>query len=270
MSAAIDWAGRSRQPCPICDRGAKDRSCGVTIEHDGSGVAHCFRCGYVETTRGDVRPGLCLAPKTKQQHETLSDYGREMWAACRPLGGEALAYLEARSCVIPPTDGDLRWHPALRHPPSGLSGPALVALVTDAVTCQPMTLHRTWILADGKKAAVEPPRMLLGGHRKTGGVVRLWPETDFGASLGIAEGIETALSLAHEFRPMWACVDAANLAAFPVIAYTRLLMIAADHDDAGIKAAEACAGRWAASGCEVRVVMSELPGADLNDLAMAA
>lgn len=29
--------------------------------------------------------------------------------------GPALAYLQARGCSMPPTDGDLRWHPALRH-----------------------------------------------------------------------------------------------------------------------------------------------------------
>jgi len=37
----------------------------------------------------------------------------------------------------------------LRQNPSGYVGPALVAPVTDALTRTPMTLHRTWIKADG-------------------------------------------------------------------------------------------------------------------------
>jgi len=271
----IDWAGPSRQPCPECGRGPKDRTCGVTVDHDGGGgVAHCFRCEYVETRRDDGayrRPGMrqerAAAPI---RHETLSDVGRELWDACGPIAGDGLAYRKARNFVIPPRDGHLRYHPALPHRPSGTSGPALVALVTDAITGQPITLHRTWIRADGTKAPVDPPRMLLGGHRKAGGVVRLWPDEAVTTGLGIAEGIETALSLAHAFRPVWACIDAGNLSAFPILDGIESLTIAADHDAAGIKAAHVCADRWTAAGREVRIVMSDAHGADLNDVAVAA
>jgi hypothetical protein len=38
-----------------------------------------------------------------------------------------------------------------------------------------LTLHRTWVTATGDKANVEPPRLLLGKHRKAGGVIRLFP-----------------------------------------------------------------------------------------------
>ena len=270
----IDWDGQSRQPCPDCDRGPKDRSCGVTIEHDGSGVAHCFRCGYVESHRGGaarVRPGTRQErPAMPTRHETLSDFGRELWASCKLLGGDAVAYLEARACVIPPDDGDLRWHPELKHGPSGMIGPALVALVTDALTGQPLTLHRTWIRADGSKAPLDPPRMLLGGHRKAGGVVRLWPNEAVSQGLGIAEGVETALSLAHAFTPVWALIDAGNLAAMPVLDGIDALTIAADHDPAGVSAAEACAARWANQGREARIVMPEIPETDLNDMLRAA
>jgi putative DNA primase/helicase len=266
----IDWDGPSRQPCPDCGRGPKDRTCGVTLD-DRGGVAHCFRCGYRETTRGERRAGRPIAPRSApQRHETLSDFGRELWRACRPLGGDALAYLEARCCAIPPADADLRWHPALKHPPSGLVGPALVGLVTDALTGAPLTLHRTWVRADGCKAPMDPPRMLLGGHRKQGGVIRLWPDEGMTTGLGIAEGIETALSLAHAMAPVWACIDAGNLAAFPVLDGIEALTIAADNDEAGIAAARACARRWAHAGREVRIVIPNANKSDLNDMARAA
>jgi len=172
--------------------------------------------------------------------------------------------------VLPPADGDLRWHPALKHPPSGQLGPALVALVTDTVTRVPLTLHRTWIRADGRKAAVEPPRMLLGGHRKAGGVVRLWPDDMVTRSLGVAEGIETALSLAQAFEPVWAALDAGNLGAMAALRGIESLVIAADHDEAGIRAAEDCARRWTEAGAVVKVVMPPRPRSDLNDVAMEA
>jgi phage/plasmid primase-like uncharacterized protein len=169
-----------------------------------------------------------------------------------------------------PEDGHLRYHAELKHPPSGAVAPAMVALVTDAVTGEEITLHRTWIRGDGTKAPLDPPRMLLGGHRKAGGVIRLWPDEAVTTALGIAEGIETALSLAHAFRPVWACIDAGNLAAFPMLDGIESLTIAADNDAAGIAAAEACAARWTAAGREVRIVMPEKAGTDLNDLARAA
>ena len=269
----IDWDGPRRQTCPECGRSPKDRTCGVTIDERG-GVAHCHRCNYVENRFDDevrLRPGRPLPrAAAATRHELLSDFGRELWAACMPVAGVARAYLEARCCVVPPADGDLRYHPRLKHSPSDTCGPALVALVTDFVTGQPLTLHRTWIRADGAKADVDPPRMLLGGHRKAGGVVRLWPDEAVTHGLGIAEGIETALSLAHAFAPAWACIDAGNMAELPVVLGIESLLIAADNDPAGIASARACSARWLAQGREVGVVLPDEHKTDLNDLARAA
>lgn len=267
MSAAIDWHGRRRQPCPECGKGPRDTALSVTHDERGA-VAHCFRCGYVETMQGTARPGIAkAAPQAAQRHEVLSPYGRELWDACRPLAGEARAYLEARACVIPPADGDLRWHPALKHPPSGMVGPALVGLLTDAIDGTPRTLHRTWVMPSGHKAPVDPPRMLLGGHRKAGAVCRLWPDEAVTMGLGTAEGVETALSLAHAFRPVWAAIDAGNVSAFPVLEGIESIVIAADFDPAGIRAARECARRWADAGREARVILPDAFGADLNDMA---
>jgi hypothetical protein len=298
--SAVDWDGPRRQECPGCSRGPRDKTLGVTVDDRGA-VAHCFRCEFTAAHNADgglnlsalkrgpvvvgddhgkrptladagerMRNGRILPRQPLSKHETLSDYGRQLWSACRPISGLARAYLEARACVIPPADGDLRWHPDLKHPPLGESGPALVALVTDAATREPLTLHRTWIRADGTKADFDPPRMLLGGHRKAGGVVRLWPDDAVTEGLGIAEGIETALSLAHAFQPVWALIDAGNLAAFAPLAGIESLLIAADHDDVGTRAADECGRRWQEDGREVGIVTPPTSKADLNDVARAA
>lgn len=271
----IDWDGPNRQECPDCSRGPKDRTCGVGVDpRDGKRKAHCHRCHYVETRRDDsnfARRGVAPPPRSAPtQFAHLSQYGRELFAACVPLRGTiGEQYLLRRYCVMPPADGDLRFHPGLKHPASDHIGPALLARVTDAMTGEPLTLHRTWIKADGSKADVNPPRMLLGGHRKAGGVVRLWPDEAVTLGLGIAEGIETALSLAHAFTPVWACIDAGNMATLPVLDIESL-MIAADHDDAGLAAAEACAARWAELGREVAIAMPPTRKTDLNDVAVIA
>nr|WP_228882485.1 toprim domain-containing protein [Paraburkholderia saeva] len=127
-----------------------------------------------------------------------------------------------------------------------------------------MSLHRTWICADGRKADIDPQRLLLGGHRKQGGVIRMWPDESVTTGLGIAEGIETALSLAWAYAPVWACIDAGNLKALPVLPGIESLVIGADNDPAGIDGAHACAQRWAADGVEVH--MTKQTENDLNDV----
>lgn len=255
--------GEHRTACPACGRGKRDKTLGITIEA-GKGVAHCFRCSYTETLRDDssaIRRAPAVVKPSQAKHETLSDYGRALWASCVPLPGTmGEQYLMHRRCVVPP--GDLRFHPNLPHKPSDTTGPALVGLVSDAKTGAPLTLHRTWITPTGK-ADLDPPRMLLGNHRKQGGVIRLWPDEYVTHGLAIAEGIETALSLAHAFQPVWACIDAGNLAEMPVLAGVESLVIGADNDDAGQAAAHACASRWSAAGAAVRVTRQAAN--DLND-----
>ena len=267
--------GEYRLGCPNCSRGPKDKTFGVTVQHDSAAVGHCFRCEYVETYRPDRaatnRPGKAIErPLAPSKRQTLSQYGFELFGACMGLRGTiGESYLLARGCALPPADADLRFHPALPHP-SGHVGPGLVGLVTHAQTRVPMTLHRTWVRADGMKADCDPPRMLLGGHAKKYGVIRLWPDECVTYGLGIAEGVETALSLALAYQPVWACIDAGNLAALPVLAVIETLIIGADHDDAGIKAAKACADRWTAAGVDVRIIAPATERQDWNDARATA
>lgn len=255
--------GSNRTTCPACGRGKRDKTLGVSID-GGKGVAHCFRCGYVETRREDqsvVRRAPVLAKPDQGKYETLSDYGKALWAACVPLlGTVGEQYLSHRRCVVP--SGDLRFHPSLPHKPSGTTGPAIVGLVTDVITGEPLSLHRTWITPTGK-ADLDPPRMLLGNHRKQGGVIRLWHDEYVSHGLAVAEGIETALSLAHAYQPVWACIDAGNLATLPVVPGIECLVIAADNDPAGLTAAHKCAARWSAGGVDVRI--TQQAANDLND-----
>lgn len=262
--------GKHRITCFVCGCKASDKTLGVLIEIDGKGVAHCFRCNFVETHRPDAgtryKPGK-LTPKTLKQtkHETLSDYGLELWDQCQPLAGVALAYLKNRKCFAPKY-GDLRYHPAVKHP-SGYTGPALVALITDIHTNKPLSLHRTWITATGK-ADVQPVRMLLGNHSIINGVIRLTPDDEVNSLLGIAEGIETALSLALAPLPVWATIDAGHLSKFHVLNGIQTLVIAQDKDPAGIAAASTCAARWAGAGKTVYVTNQTQN--DLNDVVMEA
>ena len=261
--------GDHRIECPRCGRGNSDNSAGLAIFPDGGHLLHCFRCAYVERYRpenGVVDRAPVLLPTYKPQaskRDTLNDWGLDFWHECSPLGGVALHYLKSRRCFIPPADGDLRWHPSVKHGPSGHTGPALVALITDALTGKPLSLHRTWITPTGK-ANVTPARLVLSGHATKGGCIRLWPDDCLMGGLALGEGIETCLSLAHAFEPVWATIDAGHLADFPVLAGVEVLTICRDNDPAGHKAAAACATRWVNAGRTVRVTR-QVPN-DMNDV----
>ena len=222
------------------------------------------------TASEQTRPNTPPPPNEPPQHPTLSNWGRRLWESCRPIAADDPAgkYLRARGCALPHPDGDLRWHPALKHP-SGHVGPALVGLITDArdALLPPLNLHRTWIVGDGngRKADLDRPRLLLKNHRKAGGCVRLWPDDMVTYGLGIAEGIETALTLARVFTPVWSTIDAGNLGGFPVMPGLESVTVCVDHDLAGLRAFDTLVERWADAGREIRKVLAPNAGEDLND-----
>lgn len=246
-----------RAPCPQCDRGPSDRALAITTDERGT-VAYCHRCGYVEA-HNVSRPGreIPRAETRPADPERL----RSIWRRTLPLRGSlGEAYLRHRRCALPPADSDLRFLPGSdRYPPS------LCALVTDFATNKPMTLHFTRLRSDGKgKAGTERDKLLMKGYPKRGGVIRLWPDEAVETGLALAEGIETALCAAHGFTPIWATVDAGNMATLAVLPGIEALTIFADNDPAGLKAARECGQRWADAGREVRVVIP-----DFGDVADA-
>lgn len=243
----------------------------MSIKADERGtVMHCHRCGYTTATNRSDRDRSIVTSITEYRTacKGFSTYARDIWCRTEPLAGTAVGYLRARGLALPPKDSDLRWLPTLRHPVDGFEGPALVALIRNAITCEPMSLHRTWIGPDGSKRGT-PPRMLLKGHTKIGGVVMLWPSEAVTHGLAVAEGIETALAAGHVNTPVWSLIDAGNLAQFPVLDGIDALTIFADHDNAGMNAAQSVATRWRAAGREVRVFMPRTKGHDVADEAVA-
>lgn len=264
-----------RIPCPACGRGPHDRTMGLTLKADGGAVWHCFRCDLAGARSANreiaQRIGNSSLLRIEQkQFDTLAPSWSSYWERLGALRGEGVAYLSARGCAIPPPDADLRFDPMARHP-SGYVGPAIIALVTDATDARiARTLHRTWVQAHGIKARVQTPRMLLPSHRKAGGVVRLWPDEAVTYGLGIAEGIESALSAAQAFKPMWSCLDAGNLSQFPPLHGVETLTVFGDHDPAGLRAAEKCITRWMHAGRRVRIICPPEAGDDMNDFLQGA
>jgi hypothetical protein len=182
-----------------------------------------------------------------------------IWHAAGPAA-ETLAetYLRSRgiSLSLPPA---LRFHPRLKHP-SGGTWPAMVALVTR--DDKPVAVHRTFLSRDGKaKAPVEPQKMMLGPCR--GGAVRL---AEVGTPLMVGEGIETCLSVMQATGcPAWAALSTSGLRALDLPEGVIEVIILADGDAPGERAARHAAARWVRQGQRVRIARPP-PNHDFNDV----
>jgi hypothetical protein len=190
-----------------------------------------------------------------------------IWNEAQPIAGTpAGAYLVSRNCAPfegEPWPADLRFHPAC--PFRTFKFPALVALVRDAVTGEPTGIHRIALKDDGAGKREMPdgmsPKMMMG--RAKHAAVQLHPR---GSQLGLAEGIETALSGHWIFKmPVWAAMSAGGIREFPIVYGIKFLRIFADHDEAGLSAARICKRRHEAAGIEVEVRYPPEFGSDWND-----
>jgi putative DNA primase/helicase len=154
---------------------------------------------------------------------------------------------------------DLRYHPSLKHSIGGVH-PAMLAL------CRPNTgkaagIHRTFLTPDGRKASVDPVRMMLGECAP----IHLGQTTD---RLGVAEGIETAISAGKRFGcPVWSVISANGMKAWIPPKGIRSVVVCGDADRnfTGQAAAYSLARRLSLEGLEVEVQIPESLGTDWND-----
>jgi putative DNA primase/helicase len=183
---------------------------------------------------------------------------------------EALAYLGSRRLWPLPEGAVLRAHPSVEYWHEGRHVGRYAALVGELRDGEGSlaTLHVTYLEGGRKLAEYEPRKLLSGLAGREGCAVRLLPLS--GAALGIAEGIETALSAALLDRlPVWAALNTSLLAKFQPPPGVERLVIYADRDMAGLAAAarlmERLQGRVA---LELRTPAP--PAKDWNDVLTAS
>ncbi|MCR4143669.1 DUF7146 domain-containing protein [Alcaligenes faecalis] len=172
-------------------------------------------------------------------------------------------YMINRGLTVPNT-GVLRFHAGLDYWHDGRcigQFPVMLAAVTSP-TGELVTVHRTFLTPDGRKAPVPTVKKLcspagaMGGASIKIGTPCARPDGRLG--LGIAEGIETALAASNLFGvPVWAGVSAHGLVSFTPPPSVRNLYVFADNDESetGQKAAAQLAERLTRQGFTVRTHM---------------
>ena len=182
-----------------------------------------------------------------------SKAARRVWDATRTLAGTiAQTYLHIRGVGHVAGAPCLRFHPALSHPHAPGRYPCFVAGVQD-VRGGFLGVQRTYLTADGGgKADVEPTRASLGSLG--GGAVRL-AEPEPGRALLVGEGIEsTAAAMVLFGLPGWATLGTAGLRNVELPEDVREVLIAADRDAGGLRAAAALERRLEGEGRDVRIM----------------
>ena len=268
------WYGRYRTaPCPICQtERRKDQNALTLSDNENRLLAHCKKSGcdfHDIVAAAGLTHGKWKAPnlvetaqrkaQAKEEANRRSLQAQRLWSETWPIAGSlAEQYLRQRAitCELPDT---LRFHPECWHP-SAKRLPAMLSVVEGAAG---FALHRTYLMQDGSgKAQVEPPKAMLGNV--SGGAVRLAKAS---GPLVVAEGIETALSLCCGLlngpATVWAALSTAGLVSLKLPPKVGKLVIAADNDKAGHRAANDLATKASQIGWEVTLSPPE-SGADWN------
>jgi putative DNA primase/helicase len=277
----------------------RDRSLAVTLDPDTPEgfLVHSFAGDDWRACRDHVRhaaglPSFAFNPRARPprrpepvlngKKQRNCDLALGLWHDAEiPLGSPVERYLHSRGLAVTSevlAADVLRFHPAC--PFKLTSGqlvrlPAMVALMRDIVTNEPCAIHRTALKPNGSGKAEMPDgteaKKMLGPAK--GAVIKLIADEDVTIVLGIAEGIETALTaICADWRPVWACGSAGAIKAFPVLPGIEALTIFADADKNGVgqEVARACARRWAGAGREATVILPPDDGSDWNDVGRAA
>lgn len=262
--------------------GPADRSVSLLETEDGRVLIHCFSprddwravraeladLGLLdESEHGHAsahEPVVRLQPE--QRDEDRRARVLRLWdEAVAVAGTVGERYLRARAILgeLPGPDV-LRFHPRMTSLEDRERRPALVAgLVNNDGVLEGIQV--TLLTAHGAaKAALTTPRRTIG--KLMGHYVRIDAPGDV---LIVAEGLETALSARRALDAgAWACLSAENLAQFEPPPVIDKLIIAADHDDAGLAAAARLKERIEASiACEIALPPDDHP--DWNDWARA-
>jgi putative DNA primase/helicase len=182
-------------------------------------------------------------------------------------GDPVWRYLNRR-LGIEQVSGGLRLHPGLRYTDEDGRDlgrfPAMLGKIQypDGTGA---SIHRTYLTDEGHKAPVPQPKKVMAGKPLNTGAVRL---CEAGSTLGIAEGIETALAASIRFRvPAWAATNAALLEAWIPPAGVERVLIAGDNDASytGQAAAFRLARRLVQEELAVDIRIPEQVGKDWAD-----
>ncbi len=258
--------------CPSC--GYR----GFTVEEkDGTVLVHCHAGGCSQAAvlaalreRGlwtnERKPTTKSAPVADLEPTDAGSAAVRIWQRSKAAVSTPVeAYLRSRGYRGPIPD-TLRFQASGHHKESGQRLPMMVAGVGRIDEWRVVAVHRTFLMSDGSgKADVSPNKKSFGPVARGG--VWLAPPAPV---MCVSEGIETGLTCQQEAGiATVAALSASNMEQLilPPLPLAAEVVIAADHDPRGLRAAEVAARRWHTEGRTIRIAVPPQPGFDFNDFA---
>ena len=265
-------------PCPMC--GGRDRF--TYQDKDGSGSYFCRQCEY---HAGD---GISLARKItgKPLSELLKEIAdivglveqdipkkkqtkdprialKKVWDESVSLYPAVTNYLKSRGIEIMPDN--IRYNHSCWESDTRKNYPAMIARVQNAEG-KPICLHRTYLSGYEKANIPSTKKLMPATESLKGSAIRI---AEPKKTMGVAEGIETALSCIQMFSmPVWATISTAIMESWIPPEGVKHIIIFADNDlnYAGGKSAYKLANTLHSKGFDVEVKMPETKGYDFNDV----
>ena len=251
--------GRGTFICTICGAGDGFKLLGLVKDWSFKQAA-----AEVEAVVGAVKAEVPRpAPSDTEKVETCRRIWRESQSVA--VGDPVHQYL-ARRTGIEAVPACIRFHPALayRHNDGRITRhPAMVAKVQSDAG-EGVAVHRTYLSSTGEKADVPNVKKIVG-TLPASSAVRLFPTS---CTLGVAEGVETALSASVRFGvPVWSCISAGCMEKWTPPPGTERVIVFGDNDLSGTGQAAAwiLARRLIALGIRTEVRIPDQEGSDWTD-----
>jgi len=256
-------------PCPIC--GGRDRY--RFTDHNGEGRYYCNQCGpgdgfdlldkvlgkkfnevrdYILQNAGKVKPVI-----EQVDQKALHDAHAQVWGSGRkpPLNGPVDRYLYSRGISI----ADFKVINIRQFDGN------MISRITD-VDDKGVNIHRTFLAAQPDGSVKHTEKKVMKGEIPKGAAIRLSPVEKV---LGIAEGIETALSAWSLFGvPTWSVISTVGMVNWIPPEGADTIVVYADNDEnyAGQAAAYAIANKLTVRfNRKVEVRIPPRVGWDWND-----
>jgi hypothetical protein len=262
--------------CPGPDHSPSDRSLAVRPAPsmpDGFVVhSHCgddWRAcrDHVLRLLGEPMRQRGPIPSQPRRSRSTQAWALQIWRdSVDPHGTLVERYLAGRNLELPPQRRPL--HPIScrlpvdRRPRCAGAGACHGCPLPHHRGDEPSAIQRTALRGDASKIG----RKMLGPV--AGSAIKVTCDEDVLLRLGVAEGLESAMSAnALGQGPSWALGSAGAIRNLPVLPPIETLALIAEHDRANEEAREVCAARWYDAGCEVLIVEpANAAHKDLNDV----
>ena len=278
--------------CPAPGHPDREPSCTV-IDGPSGPVFHCFAgCDWRDIragaeTAGWIEPFACrslrpredrIAARTaakaalalreaemERDRQARIRRGRDIWNASRDNQDRVLRYFtDGRGIRSLPSI--FRFNGAVWHLYERCELPAIVAPIENVLSGRFQGVHCIFLNEAGDgKADIESPKLSFGVL--IGGAVQLAPADN---RLALSEGIESGLSYMQlSGCPTWSTLGTASMKHINVPSHVQNVVIAADNDPPGLRAAWAAARQFRRRGLTAEISYPKQAGADWNDILKA-